>query len=90
MLEYCRYIIFGALGKFNLEKPEKYGGGRTVYKIYEDLERDFADGKICAGDLKYSTANHINELLEPVRNHFKNDPYARRILELVKSYQITR
>ena len=90
MLEYCRYILFGALDKFKLEKPEKWGGGITEYNSYEDLERDFAEGKIVSGDLKFSTANHINDLLEPVRNHFKNDPYARKILELVKSYQITR
>jgi len=89
-LEYARYIIFNAVGKFSLEKPEKFGGGKTVYNTYEELEKDFAEGKIPAGDLKYSVANHLNALLQPVRDHFTNDPYAKKILELVRSFQVTR
>ena len=61
-MEYARYIIFNAVGKFSLEKPEKFGGGKTVYNTYEELEKDFAEGKIPAGDLKYSVANHLNAL----------------------------
>lgn len=90
VLEYCRYIILPAVGKFHLDKPEKFGGGRTVYITYETLEKDYAEGKIIPGDLKYSVSNHLNDLLDPVRNHFKNDPYAKKILDLVKSYQVTR
>lgn len=26
IVEYTRYIIFGALGKFTVKRPEKYGG----------------------------------------------------------------
>ena len=89
-MEYCRYIIIPAVGHFNLEKPEKFGGGKTLYNSYELLEKDYSEGKIFPGDLKFSASNHLNDLLDPVRNHFKNDPYAKKILELVRSYQVTR
>ncbi len=31
VVEYVRYIIFGALGKFTIKRPEKYGG--NLYNI---------------------------------------------------------
>jgi tyrosyl-tRNA synthetase len=41
-------------------------------------------------DLKKSVSNQINALLQPIRDHFKNNPEAKKLLELVKSYQVTR
>jgi len=29
-------------------------------------------------------------MLQPVRDHFRSNPEARRLLELVHSYQVTR
>lgn len=87
--DYCKHIVFPALGSMLLVRPEKWGGNLT-YETYVDLERDYVEGKICAADLKPSVALALNKLIEPVRQHFKNDPYARRLLELVRSFQVTR
>lgn len=89
IIDYCKHIIFPALNGMLLVRPEKWGGN-VNYDNYETLEKDFVEGKISAADLKPSVALALNQLIEPVRQHFKNDPYARRLLELVRSFQVTR
>jgi tyrosyl-tRNA synthetase len=37
------------------------------------LEKDFLEGKVHPGDLKPAVAKALNELIEPVRQHFKNN-----------------
>jgi len=39
------------------------------------------------GDIKPSVARAINKLLQPVRNHFANDPYAKKLLDTIKGWQ---
>ena len=41
-------------------------------------------------DLKNAVIDLLDELLQPVRAHFQNDPHARELLEKVLSYQVTR
>ena len=89
IFEYSKYLIYPKFGKFVLTRPEKYGGNVT-YDSYDNLVKDYVEGNIHPGDLKPSTAAHINEMIEPVRQHFINDPEAKKILELVRSYTITR
>jgi len=89
IIEYCKYIIFPSHNSFTILRNEK-NGGNTVYNTYESLEKDYKEGKVHPADLKPSVAVAINKLLDPVRNHFKNDPKAKRLLELVRSFQVTR
>jgi tyrosyl-tRNA synthetase len=49
----------------------------VLYKSYEALEKDYAEQKIHPKDLKKAVAKSINKLIEPVRNHFQNDPFAK-------------
>jgi tyrosyl-tRNA synthetase len=89
IMEYCQYIIFPSHGKFTIHRTEK-NGGNSIYMTYQELEKDYLAGKIHPADLKPSVATAINALLEPVRQHFQNDPFAKRLLELVRSFQVTR
>jgi len=89
ILEYCQYIIFPFAGSFTVHRSEK-NGGNSIYMQYEELQKDYLAGKVHPGDLKPSVAIAINKLIEPVRQHFQNDPYAKRLLELVRSFQVTR
>lgn len=57
-----------------------------VYNSYEELETDFKSGYLHPGDLKPAVAKAINKLLQPVRDHFENDPYARNLLETIKRW----
>ncbi|MFH1972817.1 MAG: tyrosine--tRNA ligase [archaeon] len=89
VLEYCRYIIFEKIDEFKIERPEKFGGN-VSYKTYKDLEKDFVAKKIHPADLKMATANYINKLIEPVRQHFNKNAKAKALLKKVNSYEITR
>lgn len=89
IFDYIFYIIFPKFGKFEVLRPEKFGGN-ILYNKYEDLTKDYEENKIHPMDLKTSAAKLINDMIEPVRQHFKNDPEAKRILELVRSFDITR
>ena len=89
IFDYIKYILFPKFGKFELFREEKNGGNK-VYNSLEELTKDYIDGNVHPGDLKPSVAKAINNILEPIRLHFKNDPDAKKVLELVRSYQVTR
>ncbi|MCQ2817868.1 MAG: tyrosine--tRNA ligase [archaeon] len=89
LFDYIKYLIFPKEGEFRLLRSEKNGGNKT-YKDYESLCEDYKKGDVHPGDLKPSTAKHINDMIEPVREHFRTDPEAKRVLELVRSFEVTR
>lgn len=86
VLNYAKHIIFGMKDTWTVERPEKWGGN-IVYNSYEELEKSFADGILSPEDLKANMIKIINELLEPVRKHFENDPNAKALLTKVKEYR---
>lgn len=89
IFDYVKYLIFPRFNKFDLKRDEKYGGDK-VYNTYEEICEDYKKGDLYPADLKNNVARLINAMIEPVRQHFANDPEAKRILQLVKSFQITR
>lgn len=60
----------------------------STYKSYEELEKDYEEGKLHPGDLKPAITLALNKILQPIRDHFKNDPQAREILNLVRSFKV--
>jgi len=89
ILEYCRYILFEKYDSLTIERPEKFGGSITVHS-FEELEDKFAQKQIHPMDLKQTVATKLNELLEPIRAHFEENEEAKKLLEQVKSFSITR
>lgn len=89
IMEYIKYLVFPKYGVFHLIRSEKNGGNKDYFS-YESLCEDYKNGNVHPGDLKPSTAKVINDMIEPVRQHFANDPEAKRVLELVRSFEITR
>ncbi len=89
ILEYCRYIVFEKFPEFKIERQEKYGGNVT-FKSYNDLERAFVAGEVHPLDLKIATAGYIDQILEPVRQHFEKNPQARKLKRMVEGYAVTR
>ncbi|MHA2029985.1 MAG: hypothetical protein ACW99Q_11375, partial [Candidatus Kariarchaeaceae archaeon] len=83
ILEYCKYIIFEKFEEMLIERPEKFGGNLS-YNAYADLESDYVKEKLHPSDLKKSVAKYINELVSPVRDHFQNDPKAKKLAAFVK------
>ena len=86
ILEYCKYIIFEKYDDFLVERPEKFGGN-LKYSSYEDLAKDFVNEDLHPGDLKKAVANYINELIQPVRDHFENNEHAKELYQFVMKAQ---
>ena len=102
ILEYCKYIIFESFDstllklpqvsfptEFVVERPEKWGGNLS-FKTYEELEKTFAEKKLHPQDLKQAVIVLLDKLLQPVRTHFETNEEAKKLLETVKSFQVTR
>ena len=79
-------MIFPRFGKFELKRAEKYGRDKT-YNTYEEMCEDYLKGDLFPGDVKPNVARLINDMIDPVRRHFENDPEAKKILKLVKSFK---
>ncbi|KAF9600668.1 hypothetical protein IFM89_011251 [Coptis chinensis] len=83
-LEYVKFIIFPSFGKFEVERREDNGGNKT-FTSFEELVVDYEEEKLHPADLKPALSKALNKILQPVRDHFKNDPKAKDLLKKVKS-----
>ena len=89
LLNMIKLIIFERYSEFEvIRSPEN--GGDTIYRSYEELESAFSAGSLHPGDLKPALAKYVNKMIQPVRDHFERDPYARDLFNKVRSYQVTR
>ena len=89
ILEYCKYIIFEKFKTIKIERPEKFGGN-VEFDSYEELEKAFSQKKLHPMDLKQSTADYLNKLIEPVRKKLEKSKTAQRLAEEIKTFKITR
>ena len=103
VLEYCKYIIFESFDpttlklrgaclmptEFVVERPEKWGGTLS-FKTYVELETAFGQKLLHPQDLKATVIKLLDQLLQPVRKHFEENAEAKKLLETVKSYSVTR
>jgi tyrosyl-tRNA synthetase len=89
VLEYAKYIVFEKYPEILIERSEKFGGNLKI-KSYEELADLYKNKKIHPLDLKKTIAKYIDELLEPVRIHFKTNKKAKELLKKVESFKISR
>eukprot|EP01086_Lenisia_limosa_P011779 TRINITY_DN3837_c0_g1_i1.p2 TRINITY_DN3837_c0_g1~~TRINITY_DN3837_c0_g1_i1.p2 ORF type:complete len:417 (-),score=164.26 TRINITY_DN3837_c0_g1_i1:40-1290(-) len=89
VLNYCKIVVFPKFGSLTILRKEENGGNQT-YESYEALEADFVAEKLHPGDLKPAVSKSINAMLDPVRQHFKNDKNAAALLKKVKGYTVTK
>ena len=61
-------------------KPEF--GGDVTYDSYDKLEADYAAKALHPGDLKRGVTQAINDLLEPIRSHWSQDPELAELTKL--------
>lgn len=88
-LAYVRHLVIPASGSLTILRKEE-NGGNVTYEDADTLEAAFAAGELHPGDLKPALSKAINALLQPVRDHFTNNPKAKALLKQVKSYKVTR
>ena len=94
ILEYYKYIIFQSfdrlkLNEVTIERLKKFGGNIS-FKTYEELEKAFSEKKVHPMDLKAVLIKYLDQLIEPVRRHFEENPEAKKLLDQVKGFQVTR
>lgn len=82
VLEYVKYIIFEKREKLAIKRPAKYGGDVT-YQSYREVEAAYENGSLSPIDLKNAVVTVLNELLQPVRDHFEQDAEARALAKFV-------
>lgn len=89
VLEYFKYIVFEKFSVVEIKREAKHGGGIS-FGSYQELEKRYALGELHPQDVKTSLVFYLNQLLEPVRRHFEQDPEAKKLKEEVESYAVTR
>lgn len=87
IIEYCKYIILEKFKNFEIERKNK---SSVSFQNYNDLKTAYSAGEIHPMDLKAAVALKINELLDPVRQHFEKNAKAKELLETVNRLEVTR
>lgn len=85
-IDFAYYFVFRITHQFFVERSEQNGGNK-LYTHWEDVLQDFKSGTLWPGDLKNALTKALNELLDPVRQHFKDNSEAKQLLTTIKQYQ---
>jgi tyrosyl-tRNA synthetase len=72
IIQIAQYHIFPRFESFKVERPAKFGGD-VEYETFEELSKDYSEGKLHPMDLKLSIANYLNKLLENTRRRLKEE-----------------
>jgi tyrosyl-tRNA synthetase len=83
ILDWAKSFIFPIKYKLQLKRDEKFGGNK-LYNSYNELEKDFANGKLHPMDLKNAVTDSLIEILEPARDHFSKSAPKKMLDELDK------
>jgi len=70
VLQIAEFIIFPRVKKFMIRRPENFGGDYGV-KDYRELAELFKKGDVHPLDLKNSVAEHLEEIIAPIRKNFR-------------------
>ncbi|TVU23836.1 hypothetical protein EJB05_26219 [Eragrostis curvula] len=87
-LEYVKHIVFPWFGRFEVIREEDNGGNKNYNKV-EELFEDYSSGALHPDDVKFALAKAINQILQPVRDHFNNNSDAKALFSTVKGYMAT-
>ncbi|PWA92214.1 tyrosine--tRNA ligase [Artemisia annua] len=84
-LEYIEHIVFPWFKEFKVERKPKNGGDK-VFMTYEEVIAEYYEGDLHPADLKPALSKALNRILQPVRDHFKNDEKAKKLSMEVKGF----
>ena len=70
ILGIAKHIIFrGGEVEFRVERPEKFGGPVTYWR-YEELDKDYVEGRLHPADLKAAVADYlVRRVIGPLRSY---------------------
>ena len=79
-LDYIQHIILCPPGA-------TFTAGGKTYVEFAGVKADFVSGALGEKELKAGLIKAVNVLLEPVRDHFTNDPTAKALLAQVRQWK---
>jgi len=88
-MDYFKHLVFPSFPTIEIKREEKYGGDLS-YTKYEDLEKAYEAGEIFPKDVKDNLIRYLDDLVRPVRDHFTNNAEAKKLLEQVKKFRVTK
>jgi tyrosyl-tRNA synthetase len=86
-LEYIEHIVLPWFGKFEVARKEEDGGNKT-FMTMEELTVDYESGALHPSEVKLVLARALNMVLQPVRDHFRNNGEAKTLVEEIFKYYV--
>jgi tyrosyl-tRNA synthetase len=86
ILDYVQHIVLSPPGSSFTCATASSPDGQT-YTKYSVVKEDFLKGEITPEQLKAGLIVSLNELLQPVRDHFTNDETAKGLLDQVREFK---
>ncbi|KAL7532528.1 hypothetical protein ACHAXR_004685 [Thalassiosira sp. AJA248-18] len=86
ILDYVQHIVLSPPGATFTCATAAAPDGHT-YNDYNAVKDDFLKGDITPEQLKKGLIDELNQLLQPVRDHFANDETAKGLLEQVREFK---
>mmetsp|Transcript_9749 Transcript_9749/g.12806 ORF Transcript_9749/g.12806 Transcript_9749/m.12806 type:complete len:395 (-) Transcript_9749:606-1790(-) len=86
IMDYVRHIVFGYFGELTIEFKS---GEVQNYTDIDELEADYISGKIYPNEIKPALTKALNNILEPVRQHFASGE-PKKLLAQVKKFKVTK
>ena len=86
ILDYVQNIVLSSPGSVFTCATSTSPDGQ-VFTKYEEVKDSFLKGDITPDQLKKGLINSLNQLLQPVRNHFNHDDNAKRLLDQVREFK---
>ncbi|KAL7468400.1 hypothetical protein ACHAXS_008629 [Conticribra weissflogii] len=86
ILDYIQHIIMSPTDATFTCANANHPDGQT-YSQFDQVKQDFLNGLIAPDQLKRGLIVALNQLLQPVRDHFANDETAKDLFEKVQSFK---
>ena len=80
LLDWAKHIVFPLVGHMCIPENLKWNEPELKFNSFDSLSLAFAEGKVQPKGLKDSMIVHINQLLQPIRDHFTNNKEANELL----------
>ncbi|KAL0234343.1 hypothetical protein PCE1_001379 [Barthelona sp. PCE] len=90
VLDYMQHIIFPYFPDGVMVERKERDGGDIFFSTYEEMHAAYVSEELHPGDLKPALSKHLNQLLQPVRDHFRSEKKLKKLLGFVKKVRSTR
>lgn len=82
VLDFAKQVVFHEKSRLEIPRPEKYGGDIS-FSGYAELEAAFLGGKVHPSDLKRAVALSLDEVVAPIREHFRGTKVLEEVMAII-------